>query len=394
MKIEDIHYNGIVCHNSDFPDVDTDYSDREKVKGYLIEKYGENCICSIGTIGRLKTKGVLQDLARIHNVPLEDILELTQGELKDIDKDDGEKKDLDQLCSEYHKFNELLEKYPEFKQDFIKLRGTINCWGRHAGGVLISNTPLTDILPVRVIDGNLVSCWTEGLSGRELGQMGFIKMDLLGVDAMSVFFEIADLIKKRHGKEYNYQNVPLDDKRSLQTLNNHDNLAIYQFDSDLSNRVVDQMGGVRSFDDLVALTALIRPSALQNNFPQKFKELRENPEKSNMPDFLKPFFEDSKGLPIYQESAYHIAKHLAGFDNVSAYKFMKTLYKGKMKGDAIPYWRDKFLNGCKDKIKRECIELTFDDGTKKIFELDEKVLCTDGVEHTISEILENKYEIA
>lgn len=386
---------GVCVHNSDFPDVDIDYSDRDKAKDYLVSKYGNECVCSVGTIGRLKTKGVLQDLARIHNVDLDEVIKVTKGELKDADPDELESSSLDELCAIYPSLDDLLKKYPEFKKDFERLRGSINFWGKHAGGVILSNTPLTDVMPVRVIDGKLVSCWTEGLSGRELGEMGFIKMDLLGVKAMSVFYDIAKLVEERHGKKYTYENTPLGDSRALQALNNHDNLAVYQFDSELSNRVVDQMGGVNSFDDLVALTALIRPSALQNKFPAKFNEFKNDPNKQKeVPKIIRDILGETAGLPLFQESAFLISRSLAEFDKVDAYKFMKKLYKNQFKKkEEIEEWRVKFLKGCEDKFYQDCIEVTFEDGTKKIFRKNENVTGKDGKNYTIEEAIEKNIDI-
>ena len=386
---------GVCVHNSDFPDVDIDYSDRDKAKDYLVSKYGNECVCSVGTIGRLKTKGVLQDLARIHNVSLDEVLKVTKGELNEIEPDELESHSLDELCSMFPSLDELLKKYPEFKKDFERLRGSINFWGKHAGGVILSNTPLTDVMPVRVIDGKLVSCWTEGLSGRELGEMGFIKMDLLGVKAMSVFYDIAELVKNRYGKEYTYENTPLGDSRALQALNNHDNLAVYQFDSELSNRVVDQMGGVESFDDLVALTALIRPSALQNKFPKKFNEFKNDPQKQKeIPKIIRDILGETAGLPLFQESAFLISRNLAGFDKVDAYKFMKKLYKNQFKKqEEIEQWREKFLKGCEDKFYQDCVEVQFEDGNKKIFKKNEKVFDVNGNEYTIEEAIEKNIDL-
>lgn len=386
---KDYDYEGIVVHNSSYPDVDLDFSDRDKVKDYLVSKYGYECVCSVGTVGRLKTKGVIQNLARVNNVPQEEYLDITAVEMGGVTAAELEEMDLEELENKFPKLNEFFKKYPKIKRDFNKLNGCINCWGKHAGGVILSNTPLTDIMPVRVIDGKLVSCWTEGLSGRELGEMGFIKMDLLGVNAMSVFFDTAKLIEERHGVKYDYYNTPINDRKAFGAINSKDNIGIYQFDSELSNKVVEDMGGVHSFDDLVSLTALIRPSALQNKFPKRFKEAKEFG--CNLPKVIENDLKDTAGLPLFQEAAYLVARNMAKMNVVDASDFMKTLYKGKMTPEKVPFWKEKFLNGC-DYV-REVIEVELDNGEVKQFEEGEIVICKDGISRTIEEIIEKQIEI-
>ena len=104
-------YEGVVVHNSSYPDVDLDFSDRDKVKDYLVSKYGYECVCSVGTVGRLKTKGVIQNLARVNNVPQEEYLDITAvemggvtaAELEEMDLEELENtlKDMDNKCSTF-----------------------------------------------------------------------------------------------------------------------------------------------------------------------------------------------------------------------------------------------------------------------------------------------------
>ena len=385
---------GVVCHNSSYPDVDVDFScdTRDSVKEYFIEKYGEKNVCSIGSIGYMKPKSVLKDLARINNIPLEEVNDLTTGEMKKFTKED-EELSLDELREKYKGFDALLKKYPAFEESFKKVQGSINCWGKHAGGVLVSDTDLTTQLPVRVNDGKLASCWTEGLSSRELGMMGFIKMDILAIDAINIIEETIALINQRHNKHMTFDDINLNDLQALKQMDSHDNLCIFQFDTDLTNRVVDQMGGINSLNDLISLVALMRPSSLSNKLPVKFGQRRKGEVPVDVPERLKPYLGFTYGLPVFQESAYHVAKYLAGFDNVSAYKFMKTLYKGKMKGEAVSYWKNKFMQGCSKCVIKEKIEIELEDGSLLIIDKDEKLTCIDGVERSIDEIIKQGIEI-
>ena len=345
-RLDEIISKGEQISAGDLPDVDIDFSNRDKVKAYLIEKYGEKNTCTIGTVGRRQNRSVLINLGKIHDVPLDEVQEAS----KDLtpEEDDME---LDELKEKMPGIARLFKKFPKMEGDFIKLRGTISNWGKHAGGVLVSNVELTDMLPVRKVDDVIVTCWTEGIASRELGMMGFVKMDLLGVDAMNIVQDIIDMIRQTHPEFTSDMNkLPLENYDALASAANCDLMGVFQFDSDVAIKVIKAMEGIKTFNDLVAVTALMRPAALQNKFPAKFGKRRTGEEQYYLPPCLEPYLGSSYGLPLFQEAAYHVATHLAGFDRVKAYKFMKLLYKGKMTKDKVPEWQEKFTKGCQPKV--------------------------------------------
>lgn len=377
-----------------FPDVDCDFPGEQKdsVREYFISKYGKNNVCHIGTVGYLKLRGVLKELGRLYEVPLEQVNDLTTIGLKELQKED-QGLPVEQLKKKYPALAKFLSKYPEVEKIFDKIYGTINCWGIHAGGMLVADFDLTKQLPVRVTDGKLVSCWTQGIGGRELGQMGFIKMDILAIDALSTIEKTIRLVNERHGTDYDLYNIPIDDFEALDQLNRHDNIGIFQFDTSLASRVIDNMGGIKRFEDLPVLNTLMRPAALINGFDKQFGQLRNLQKPVEIPPCLEKQMRQTNGMPIYQQAAYFYANNMAGFDKVNSYIVMKTLYKGKMVGQKIPYWKQKFIKGCQSKVKRQVIQVQLEDGTKRDFELGQMVQCTDGVYRSIEEIIENGLQI-
>lgn len=377
-----------------FPDVDCDFPGEQKdsVREYFISKYGKNNVCHIGTVGYLKLRGVLKELGRLYEVPLEQVNDLTTIGLKELQKED-QGLPVEQLKKKYSALSKFLSKYPEVEKIFDKIYGTINCWGIHAGGMLVADFDLTQQLPVRVTDGKLVSCWTQGIGGRELGQMGFIKMDILAIDALSTIEKTIRLVNERHGTDYDLYNIPIDDFEALDQLNRHDNIGIFQFDTSLASRVIDNMGGIKRFEDLPVLNTLMRPAALINGFDKQFGQLRNLQKPVEIPSCLEKQMRQTNGMPIYQQAAYFYANNMAGFDKVNSYIVMKTLYKGKMVGQKIPYWKQKFIKGCQSKVKRQVIQVQLEDGTKRDFELGQMVQCADGVYRSIEEVIENGLQI-
>lgn len=377
---------------ADCPDVDSDFATtkRDALKQHIVDVYGKNCTASIGTIGLMKTKSTLKDLARLYEVPAEEVNAVTVKIDSLYADSQDEYHSLEDLKAEYPELNSLLEKYPKMGDTFEKLRGTITNLGIHAGGVLITDFDLTDQLPLRLgADGQVVTCWTEGISGRELGDMGFVKFDILAIDQLNLMEHTVELIRENRGVEVDVSKIPLDDRKALSLMSRHDGSCIFQFDTELAGKVTDHMGGIETFEDLGSLSTLMRPAALSNGFDVEFGERRAGRKKSEMPDCLKPYLESTYGLPIYQEHIMQSAMALAGFDKNTAYKFMKLIYKGKLHTkEEKDEWRERFVRGCMPKVRHEAIEVEFEDGTRKTYEKWERVACDDGTERTVAEAVE------
>lgn len=399
-RLDDIVNKGGKVTGADFPDVDNDVlsARKEEVKEYFAEVYGKENICSVGTVGYLKIKSTLKELGRVFGINDKEINTLTTDGMKEYElEDDG--RPLEELCEKFKALKEFLDKYPEVAKVFKKLQGTINSWGVHAGGILISDRPLVDQLPVRLNKGKLVSCWSEGLNGRELGEMGFLKLDLLAIETLDIIQDAFRLIYERHPDEHrtfdDVMEIAVDEgePRVLERIGNGENQGVFQFETPLALRVCSEMRGIRSFDDIASLSTLMRPAALQNKFPEKYGKRRDGEEDFFVPECMKDFISKEYGMPIYQEGAYFFGMHMAGFDKVSSYKFMKLLYKGKMKGDKIPEWHDKFVKGCLPKIKHEEYDIEFENGETRHYTEYDVLKCTDGQTHTIKEIVEQNLEI-
>ena len=385
---------------ADYPDVDNDVlsARKDEVKDYFAEQYGKENICSVGTVGYLQVKSTLKELGRVFGINDKEINTVTTEGMKDFEPDDN-KLPLEELCEKFKALEDFLEKYPNVEKMFRKLHRTINSWGVHAGGILISDRPLVDQLPVRLNKGKLVSCWSEGLNGRELGEMGFLKLDLLAIETLDIIQDAFELVHNRHQEETRGFDdvmeiaVNEEEPRVLERIQAGQNQGVFQFETPLALRVCGEMRGIRNFDDIASLSTLMRPASLQNKFPDKYGKRRDGEEEFFVPDCMKDFISKEYGMPIFQEGAYFFGMYMAGFDKVSSYKFMKLLYKGKMKGDKIPEWHDKFVKGCLPKIKHEEYDIEFENGETRHYTEFDKLKCTDGQEHTVREIVEKDLEI-
>lgn len=403
-RLDEIVNKGGKVTGGDYPDVDNDVESlhKEEVKEYFAEQYGRDNICSVGTVGYLHVKSTLKELGRVYGIDDKVINELTTKGMEDFEADD-DGLPLDELCDKFPKLKAFLDEYPQLAGVFKKLQGTINCWGVHAGGILISDKPLTTQLPVRVNKGKLASCWSEGLNGRELGEMGFLKLDLLAIETLDIIDDALKLVNQTRFRmnepEITFDeimDIMVNEKEPvvLERIGNGENQGVFQFETPLALRVCKEMRGIRNFDDIASLSTLMRPAALQNKFPDKYGRRRDGEEEYFIPDCMKPFIDKEYGMPIFQEGAYFFGMYMAGWDKVSSYKFMKKLYKGYLKSlEDKELWRQKFINGCLAKIKHEEYDIEFEDGTIRHFTEYDKLKCVDGQEHTVKEIVENNLEV-
>jgi DNA polymerase III alpha subunit len=186
---------------SDPPDIDFDADKRklELVRAGIGELFGKEYVCAIGSYQMLKTKNVIKDVARTFCLPPSTTNELTKA-LASSYSDDNDPEDettIDKLPWE-----ELLRKEPLLQQFFAKyplladhckkLRGQIRNVGKHPAGMIVSSVNLQEWMPLREQDGEVVSCWTEGLELRELQTLGFVKYDILGLRTVSI---LSDAVK-------------------------------------------------------------------------------------------------------------------------------------------------------------------------------------------------------
>ena len=193
--------------------------------------------------------------------------------------------------------------------------------GVHAGGLIISRMPISDLVPLtKRKDSPQASAWVEGLNGQDLQPVGLIKFDLLVISNLLQIARCCDLIKKRHNidgifarpGESDWTDVQAwrSDKKALALANAGDMKCIFQFDSDgIRKLVVD--GGVDRFEDLVAYAALYRPGPLNEKMHTRYVERKRGREKFSLHPLLQPVLSKTYGVMVYQEQIMKIL-HIVG----------------------------------------------------------------------------------
>jgi len=201
-KLDPIEYNLLFERfldpgRSDAPDIDCDFDQRyrEQVCEGIVELFGKNHVCSIGSYQMMKTKTVIKDIARAFCIPPKDVNILTKKLKGGVSSSSEEQEDnIDKLSWEEvvelnPELQEFLEKYPYVGEHCKRLRGQIRNRGKHPAGMIIASIDLNEEVPLFVKDGAICSQWTEGLDLKEMQEIGLIKYDILGLRTVSIIDE-------------------------------------------------------------------------------------------------------------------------------------------------------------------------------------------------------------
>ena len=335
----------------EFPDVDVDYLPivRDYLKNEWAPKtFGADKVCNIGNYGTFGLKSTLIDMARVHGLDRNEILNITTNlRMKD---DEGDLLTYESALRLYPELKEYCEKYPEVATATQKLLHRNRSMGKHAGGLILCNQAIDKFVPlVKGSEGEAVSAWVEGLHGQDLGPVGLIKFDLLVVKSLWQICLTVKLVKERHflknicaapdqwdWSDLNY----LNDAKSIEMANRGDLRCVFQYDSDGIRKLV-RKGGIESFDDLVAYVSLYRPSTLQMGMDETYCLRKRGKQEYEIPEILQVVLGKTYGVMIYQEQVMQILSIVGKIPLRDCYQVIKAISKKKI--EAFVKYKDKFI---------------------------------------------------
>jgi DNA polymerase III subunit alpha len=308
----------------EMPDIDTDFADsrRGEILDYIAGKYGRDNVAQIITYGTLGAKAALRDMGRVMDIPL--------GEVDRVAK-------LIPQLPVGTTISQALERVPELRQIYEsqphlqelidnarKVEGRMRNVGTHACGVVVSRTPLEEMVPLQrtTKDEQAVMAAYEGPT---LAKMGLLKMDILGLTNLSAVAEALKYIERTTGRSMWLDEIPTDDPKVFQSLGRGETKNVFQLESAGMTRYLMQLKPTR-VDDLYAMVALYRPGPLEQipfyiqnkNNPGQIKYLH---------PILKPILEDTYGVIVYQEQIMQLLQTIADFTLGQAYIVIKAISK-------------------------------------------------------------------
>ncbi|MFB9997333.1 DNA polymerase III subunit alpha [Providencia rustigianii] len=351
------------------PDFDVDFcmEKRDQVIDHVAQMYGRDAVSQIITFGTMAAKAVIRDVGRVLGHPYGFVDRIS----KLIPPDPG--MTLEKAFEVEPQLPEIYEADEEVKAliDMArKLEGVTRNAGKHAGGVVIAPTKITDFAPLY--------CDAEGnnpvtqFDKNDVEYAGLVKFDFLGLRTLTIINWALEMINARRAKKnlepIDIAAIPLEDKKSFDMLQRSETTAVFQLESrgmkDLIKRLQPD-----SFEDMIALVALFRPGPLQSGMVDNFIDRKHGREEISYPDVkwqhesLKPVLEPTYGIILYQEQVMQIAQVLAGYTLGGADMLRRAM--GKKKPEEMAKQRSVFKDGAiKNGIDGEL--------SMKIFDLVEK----------------------
>ncbi len=340
------------------PDIDVDFcfERRDELIAYVKQKYGEDRVAQIVAFGTLKGKQAIKDVGRVlgfnfaetdrmaklypapkqgKDYPLEKALEM-EPRLRDV-RDTGARE------------RELFE-------NALKLEGLFRQTTKHASGIVISNRPLVEDVPLFVDpDGLLLTQYAYN----EIDAIGLIKFDFLGLKTLTLIESAVRRVREGRATELDIAALPLDDKKTYELLGRGDTVGVFQMESGGMRKLLTDLRP-SCFEDLIAVLALYRPGPLDSGMVEEFIKRKRGKEPIHyLHPALEPVLKETYGVIVYQEQVMQIAQVLAGYTLGDADNLRRAM--GKKKAEEMALERVRFLDGAaKQGLKAEAAGEIFD----------------------------------
>ena len=324
------------------PDIDVDFciEGREQVYDYTVKRYGgPEYVCQIITFGKLKAKAVIRDVGRALGVPLSEVNEIAKmipDTAKNLTKAIEEVPAIRELCNESGLKSQMLDVS-------MVLEGLPRHASTHAAGVVVSDKPLCEYLPLyKGKDGETITQFDMTYTEKQ----GLVKFDFLGLRNLTVIKNCINLIEKQGKTPPDLLHLDYSDEKTFELLQNSDTTGVFQLESSGMKELISRLKPA-SFSDIVALVALYRPGPLDSGMADTYVERRHGREPVTylFPE-LEPVLKETYGVILYQEQVMKIAGVLANYSMAQADGLRKAM--GKKIAAMMEEHRALFMKGAQE----------------------------------------------
>ncbi len=319
------------------PDIDLDFTDkrRDEVINYISKKYGEDRVAQIITFGTMAARASVRDVGRALGFPYsfcDKIAKMipTGMTLKETKEN----------VSEFRQLYNSDKGAKEIITHAEKLEGVIRHASTHACGTVISDGPLSDIVPLQHPTQSEKGIVTQ-YAMNHIEDLGLLKIDLLGLKNLTVIEETLKRIFVIHKKNIDIENIGLDDKKTFKLLQEGKTIGIFQLESGGMQRYLKQLKPT-CIEEVIAMVSLYRPGPIKY-IPEYISRKHGKKEITYMHPRLEPILKETYGVCVYQEQVMKIAGDLAGFTLEEADVLRKAI--GKKIEKLLKTQKEKFLKG-------------------------------------------------
>jgi DNA polymerase-3 subunit alpha len=335
------------------PDFDIDFCMRRRgeVIDYVRKKYGDACVANIVTYGTMGAKMVIRDVSRVHSLPYAEADRLAKMIPDELNIS------LEQAVAKSAELRMEVERNPVAKKIFDQARvleGMVRNTGKHAAGIIITDQPLEEFVPLTLQEGDV----TVQFDMNAVGKLGLLKMDFLGLKTLTVIADAVDNVRRTADPAFDIEKVPIDDAKTFALLNTGRTTGVFQLESGGMQNLCRQLQ-VASIDEIIALIALYRPGPM--DWIPDYIRGKKDPSTVRFPHkLLEEVCRETYGVMVYQEQVMEAAKIIAGYTLGGADMLRRAM--GKKDQAAMALERSKFVAGAKqlNKIDEKTSDAIFD----------------------------------
>ena len=323
---------------ANMPDIDLDFCSRrrDEVLTYVRAKYGEDKVALVATINTMQPKSAVRETAKAYGLLEPAIKELTALLPRGWHPDPRRRErktlqdTLDEVSDARHK--RVLE-------EAFNLIGQPHHLSIHPGGVVISPGPMTDVVPVQMAPkGFLITQYDH----RDIEKIGLPKVDLLGIRALTVLADTAELMSQT--APFKLDDIPMQDEKTAVLLETGASIGVFQCESSGAQRTLRQLKA-KTIADLAVANAFFKPGPATGGMAQAFvRRYRGQEAVSFLHPALEPILGSTKGVMLFQEQILRIATEVAQLNWSEADHLRRGI--SKFKGKEMGLMKQRFVSGC------------------------------------------------
>ncbi len=345
------------------PDIDLDFQDdrRADMMEYCNEKYGADKVAQIITFGTMGARGAIRDVGRVMNIPLPEVDRVAkiipgpqQGKTPSIAETLEKSPELRAVYESSDQMKKLID-------TASRMEGGIRNVGTHAAGVIISDAPIIEYLPLHRPTGQNEDLPIKSVAQYDMdgiNDLGLLKVDFLGLVTLTIMAKACELIDRRHGRKLTLENIPTDDPEVYRYISEGHTVGMFQLEGGGMTSKIMQMQPTE-LSHLIAMIALFRPGPM-DIISEYIDRMHGRKQVKYAHEKLKPILEETYGHAVYQEQVMQAAIALAGYSPADSDKLRSAISKKKEK--EIAAHRVQFIEGAvKNGIARKDAESIFTD---------------------------------
>lgn len=328
---------------ANLPDIDLDLCSRrrDEVLHYVRRKYGADRVALVATISTMQPKSAVRETAKAYGLPEATIKKLMALLPRGWHPDPRrrEKKSLDDILAQLDDARQQ-----EVMRAAFDLVGQPHHLSVHPGGIVITPGPLTEIVPVQMAPkGFLITQYDH----RDVEAIGLPKIDLLGIRALTVLADAADLIRERHDPAFDLAQIPMQDEETAVLLTRAGTVGVFQCESTGAQRTLRQLQ-VKNVADLAVANAFFKPGPATGGMARAFvRRYRGEEAVTFLHPALRPILQSTQGVLLFQEQVLRVAVEIAGLSWAQADHLRRGM--SKFQAREMAAMRLSFTTGCRQK---------------------------------------------